>query len=55
MKMKHNKKRNTAILYEILTQQFTKAIVNKDVEKKNRIATTLKKYFNSDSRLNPLI
>ena len=45
MKMKHNKKRNTAILYEILTQQFTQAIVNKDVEKKNRIATTLKKYF----------
>ena len=45
MKMKHNKKRNTAILYEILTQQFTQAIVNKDVQKKNRIAKTLKKYF----------
>ncbi len=45
MKMKHNKKRNTAILYEILTQQFTHAIVNKDVEKKTRIAEMLKKYF----------
>lgn len=45
MKMKHNKKRNTAILYEILTQQFTQAIVNRDAKKKNRIATTLKKYF----------
>jgi len=45
MKMKHNKKRNTAILYEILTQQFTQAIVNQDVQKKDRIANTLKKYF----------
>ena len=45
MKMKHNKKRNTAILYEILTQQFTHAIVNKDASKKNEIAQILKKYF----------
>ena len=45
MKMKHNKKRNTAILYEILTQQFTQAIVNKDVGRKDRIAKTLRKYF----------
>lgn len=45
MKMKHNKKRNTAILYEILTQQFTQAIINKDAQRKNRIAKTLKKYF----------
>lgn len=45
MKMKHNKKRNTAILYEILTQQFTRAIVSKDDDKKSRIAQTLRKYF----------
>ena len=30
MKMKHNKKRNTAILFEILTQQYTRAVVAKD-------------------------
>lgn len=51
MKMKHNKKRNTAILYEILTQQFTHAIVNKDVEKKARIAHVLKTYFKQGTPL----
>ena len=28
--MKHNKKRNTAFLYEALIQEMTKAIVSKD-------------------------
>ena len=34
MKLKHNKKRNTAFLYEALVKELTKAIVNKDVEGK---------------------
>ena len=36
--MKHNKKRNTAILFEILTQQYTKAVIAKDKNKKAKLA-----------------
>ena len=31
--MKHNKKRNTAFLYEALVQELTKSVVEKNVEK----------------------
>ena len=37
MKMKHNKKRNTAFLYESLIKELTKSLVNKDEEKKQQI------------------
>ena len=30
--MKHNKKRNTAFIYEVLTRSLTQAIVDKDGE-----------------------
>ena len=30
--MKHNKKRNTAFIYETLTRELTKAIVDKNAE-----------------------
>ena len=36
--MKHNKKRNTAFIYETLSRELTKAIVDKD---NNRKATVL--------------
>ena len=32
--MKHNKKRNTAFIYEMLVRELTKAIVHKDLGKK---------------------
>ena len=48
MKMKHNKKRNTAILFEILTQQYTKAVVSKDDERKAKVVKALKENFSSD-------
>ena len=34
-KMKHNKKRNTAFLYEALVKELTKTVVEKDNNKKN--------------------
>ena len=37
--MKHNKKRNTAYLYECLVKELTKAIVRKDSDKKSKIVT----------------
>ena len=47
MKLKHNKKRNTAFLYEALVKELTKAIVNKDIEKKNALVSTLKENFST--------
>jgi|TARA_R110001599_G_scaffold6349_6_gene31239 hypothetical protein len=43
--MKHNKKRNTAFIYEVLTKELTKAIVNNDADKKTDIITILKEHF----------
>jgi len=51
MKVKHNKKRNTAFLYESLITELTKAIVRGQEEKKQKVLETIKKYFNVDSPL----
>ena len=45
MKLKHNKKRNTAFLYEALVKELTKAVVNKDIKKKNALVSMLKENF----------
>ena len=47
MKLRHNKKRNTAFLYEALVKELTKAIVNKDIEKKNVLVSMLKENFST--------
>jgi hypothetical protein len=47
MKLRHNKKRNTAFLYEALVKELTKAIVNKDIKKKNALVSTLKENFSN--------
>ena len=44
-KRKHNKKRNTAFLYEALIREVTKSIVSKDDEKKDTIVALLKEFF----------
>ena len=51
MKFKHNKKRNTAFLYETLIKELTKAVVHKDEEKRKFIVNTMKQYFNSNTAL----
>ena len=51
MKMKHNKKRNTAFLYESLIKELTKAIVKEDKEKKQKIIQIIKENFNKSSLL----
>jgi hypothetical protein len=43
--MKHNKKRNTAFLYEALVKELTKCLVTKDEDKKNLILSILKEHF----------
>jgi len=43
--MKHNKKRNTAFLYECLIKELTKSVVRKETKRKNQITNILKEYF----------
>ena len=45
MKAKHNKKRNTAFLYEVLTRELTKAIVIRDSEKATAIKGIFREHF----------
>ena len=49
--MKHNKKRNTAFLYESLIKELTKAILKKDQNKKDTILNILKENFSRKSIL----
>ena len=49
--MKHNKKRNTAFLYECLIKELTKSIVRKDENKKAKVLSLIKENFNNNSVL----
>ena len=51
MKVKYNKKRNTAFLYETLVKELTKAIVNKDNDKRTIILDILKEHYSLKSVL----
>ena len=50
-KFKHNKKRNSAFLYEALIQELTKAIISKNDKVKIEITRLIKESFNSRSML----
>tara|TARA_Y100000593_G_scaffold25156_1_gene50285 strand:- start:702 stop:1514 length:813 start_codon:yes stop_codon:yes gene_type:complete len=43
--MKHNKKRNTAFIYETLTRELTRAIVEKDNDHKRVVMDIIKEHF----------
>lgn len=49
--MKHNKKRNTAFIYETLTHELTQAIIKKDSPRKQNVVTVIKQFFNKESIL----
>jgi hypothetical protein len=51
MKMKHNKKRNTAFIFEALIRELTKSIVEKDNKKKKLIIKLVKENFKGSSVL----
>ena len=51
MKIKHNKKRNTAFVYEILIKEATVAILKKDTKRRDNVINIIKKHFKSDSLL----
>tara|TARA_R100001594_G_scaffold77909_1_gene112463 strand:- start:540 stop:1373 length:834 start_codon:yes stop_codon:yes gene_type:complete len=50
-KLKHNKKRNTAFLYETLVRELTKSIVKKNNERKEKLMETIKEFFSKDKLL----
>ena len=50
--MKHNKKRNTAFLYESLVKELTKAVVYQQENKKKIILNMIKESFHKGSPLN---
>ncbi len=45
MKTKHNKKRNTAFVYEALIKEATVSIMKGDAERKNKVVGVIKKHF----------
>ena len=51
MRLKHNKKRNTAFLYEVLVKELTDAIVGKDTRRKNFVSSLIKEAFGSSTIL----
>ena len=51
MKIRHNKKRNTAFVYEALVREKTVAILRNDLEKQQKIVDLLKKHFGPQSPL----
>ena len=51
MRIKHNKKRNTAFVYEALVRENTIAILKGDKERQQKIVEVLKKHFNTSGVL----
>ena len=43
--MKHNKKRNTAFIYEVLTRELTKTILDKKTARKFKVLNILQEHF----------
>jgi len=52
MKMRHNKKRNTAFIYEALISELTKCSLNKDEGKREIIGSLIKEHFKKGTALN---
>lgn len=50
-KFKHNKKRNTAFLFESLVKELTKAVVEGDKSKQKTISTLIKEHFKKNGPL----
>jgi len=50
-KFKHNKKRNTAFLFEVLIKELTKATINGDREKTKVLSSLIKEHFKKNGAL----
>ena len=50
-KFRHNKKRNTAFLFETLVKELTKSVVEKNEERKQIVVDLIKEHFSSGTSL----
>ena len=51
MRLKHNKKRNTAFIYEALVRELTESVVKNNKNKQNKVVSIIREHFGSDSLL----
>tara|TARA_R110000824_G_scaffold117863_7_gene269927 strand:- start:1411 stop:2229 length:819 start_codon:yes stop_codon:yes gene_type:complete len=51
MRLKHNKKRNTALLYEVLVRELTISGLEKDAQKRNAVISLIKEFFIFDTEI----
>lgn len=51
MRLRHNKKRNTAFVYEALIRELTKSIIKSNIHKRNKIVSIVKEHFGKDTVL----
>tara|TARA_Y100000592_G_scaffold101181_1_gene186474 strand:- start:6039 stop:6872 length:834 start_codon:yes stop_codon:yes gene_type:complete len=51
MRLKHNKKRNTAFVYEALIRELTKSIIKQNSNRKNKIVSIIKEHFSEGTEL----
>jgi len=51
MKNRHNKKRNTALLYEILIKELTKSVIDENNHRRQKVLGLLKEHFEKSSTL----
>ena len=51
MRLKHNKKRNTALIYEALVRELTESVVKNNKNKQNKIVSIIKDHFSNGSLL----
>ena len=51
MRLKHNKKRNTAFVYEALVRELTESVVKNNRNKQNKIVSIIKDHFGKESVL----
>jgi hypothetical protein len=51
MKLRHNKKRNTAFVYEALVREATVAILKEDTSRRDKVVKIIKKHFREGSPL----
>lgn len=51
MRLKHNKKRNTAFVYEALVRELTESVVKNNKNKQNKIVSIIREHFGNQSLL----
>mgnify|MGYP003119638628 CR=1 FL=1 len=51
MKLRHNKRRNTAFLFEVLVREMTKSVVEKQLDRKAKIVSIIKEHFGGGTEL----